>query len=277
MAQVRRCGRLAALPQDLYLLDSTSLRPSLRLCPWLVDMAKGQTQLRLHFHYQPALDLPEHILITDTRTNDVLGLDQTLLDNPQRLAALAGQTLVIDLGYYSHRRFARLVAKKVHFVTRLHPQAKLVVLAELPVQGALPGLSPGRIRVLKDQRVSLGSATNGAGAVLKGLRLVTAEVSPLPKAARQGAKPKVYQVLSDRWDLEAWEVVGIYILRWQIELFFRWLKSHIRLGRVLGYSQNALELSTGAVTAPIPAPSLCISFVSLRPMPWGSVGALLCC
>lgn len=245
MAQVRRCGRLAALPPDLHLLDSTSLSLSLRLCPWPGDMLKGHTQLRLHFHYQPALDLPQHVLVTDTHTNDILGLDQTLLDNPQRLAALAGQTQVYDLGYYSHRRFANLVTNKVHFVTRRHPQARLVVLTELPVQGTLPGLSAGRIRVLKDQKVSLGSANNRAGAVLKGLRLVTAEVSPLPKAARQGAKPKVYQVLSDRWDLQAWEVVGIYILRWQIELFFRWLKSHIRLGRVLGYTRNALELTVG--------------------------------
>lgn len=243
IAQVRKCGRLGSnsVPPDLHLLDSTSLRLSLKLCPWLVDM--GNTQVRLQLYYQPALDLPEHILVSDTRTNDVLGLDQTLLDNPSRLAALADHTLVMDLGYYSHSRFAKLVAAKVHFVTRLHHQAKLEVLSEQPVQGALPGLESGRIKVQRDQRVSLGSPNNRKGAVIKGLRLVTAEVAPLTKAARQGAKPVLYQVLSDRWDMEAWEVVWIYILRWQIELFFRWLKSHIRLGRVLGYSQNAIELT----------------------------------
>jgi putative transposase len=188
----------------------------------------------------PALDLPERVLVTDTHTNDCLGLDLLILDDPAWLQALCGQTLVFDLGYYSHARFASLLAAGVHFVSRLNLQASLQVEEELPIQHHF---SPGRIEILSDQRVTVGSANNRAGAVLPGLRLVTARVQPSVPAAHRGAQPIIYHILTDRWDLQSLEVIQIYLWRWQIELLFRWLKSHVHLTRLLGHSQNAVELT----------------------------------
>lgn len=246
VARVRQAGQLAetGLPSDLHLFDSTFLRLSLALSPWLPNSGPSDVPgVRLHIQYALALDLPEHVLVTDTRTSDGSGFDAAILDDPTRLARLWGQTLAIDLGYYSHVRFVRLRAALVHFVSRLHPQASYQVEAELPVQQPLPTMYPQRISVLSDQRVTLGSAANSKGAVLLGLRLVTAEVAPLPKAARRGAKSVVYKILTDRWNLSAADVVQLYLWRWQIELFLRWLKSHIHLPRLLGYSPNAVALS----------------------------------
>jgi hypothetical protein len=244
--RVRQVGRAAALPfpSDLQLLDSTFLRLSLKLAAWLPGSGGADVPgLRLQVRYAPALDLPAHVLFTDTRTNDCQGLDQTILDDPEQLASLRDQTVALDLGYYSHRRFAALVAAGVHWVSRRQAQATLQVTATRPVQAALPGLDGGRITVLSDAQITLGSANNRAGAVLPHLRLVTAQVAPLAAAARQGAGSLTYQVLTDRWDLEAAEVVQLYLWRWQIELFFRWLKHHLHLPRLLGYSENAVELS----------------------------------
>jgi hypothetical protein len=244
--RVRQAGRGAALPfpPALQLLDSTFLRLSLQLAPWLPSRGGADVPgMRLQVRYTPALDLPEQVLLTDTRTNDCQGLDQTLLDDPAQLASLRDHTLAIDLGYYSHRRFAALVAAGVHWVSRRQTQATLQVTATRPVQPALPGWDGGRITVERDQQVTLGSPNNRAGAVLPHLRLVTAQVAPLPAAARRGAHPLTYQLLTDRWDLEAGEVVQLYLWRWQIELFFRWLKSHVQLPRLLGYTRAAVELT----------------------------------
>lgn len=246
VARVRQYGRSprVSLPSELQVLDSTFVRLSLKLAPWLPNKAKSDVPgVRLQVRYTPALDLPEHILVTDTHHNDCQGLDQAILDDPVQLAALRGQTLAVDLGYYSHRRFQRLLAAGVHFVSRLQQQATVRYEADLPVQQPLPHLAGGRIDLLSDQRVTLGSANNRAGAVLPGLRLVTARVEPLSKAARRGAQPVTYRLLTDRWDLGAAEVVQLYLWRWQIELFFRWLKSHLHLPRFLGYSRNAVELT----------------------------------
>jgi hypothetical protein len=234
----------ATPPGDLHLLDSTFLGVALRYARWLPS--RGGTDVpgvRVQVPYTPALDLPEHVLVTDTRTTDHQGLALTLLDQPERLAALRSHTLAFDLGYYCHRHFTQLVAAGVHFVIRRHPQARITVEADLPIQAPLPGLPPGRITVLHDQRLTLGSPNNRRGAVLPGLRLVTARVAPQPAAARQGAAPVQYAILTDRWDLPADEVVQLYLWRWQIELFFRWLKRYVRLPQLLGYSRNAVELT----------------------------------
>jgi DDE family transposase len=75
------------------------------------------------------------------------------------------------------------------------------------------------------------------------MRLVTARVAPTPAAARRAAASVQYELLTDRWDLAADEVVQLYLWRWQIELFFRWLKRYVRLPQLLGYSRNAVELT----------------------------------
>ena len=246
VARVRRYGDVPAssLPPDIHILDSTFLRLSLLLAPWLPNKGGADVPgVRVQLQYSPVLDLPEHVLITDSHTNDCQRLDQAILDDPSHLAALRDQTLVFDLGYYSHRRFAGLLAAGVHLITRLKTQAKVQVEADLPVQSPLPDLPAGRITILSDQRVTVGSAENKAGAVLSGLRLVTARVEPLPKAARAGAEAVLYRILTDRWDLDAADVIQIYLWRWQIELFLRWLKSHVHLPRLLGYSRNAVELT----------------------------------
>jgi hypothetical protein len=104
----------------------------------------------------------------------------------------------------------------------------------------LPGT---RISVIADQRITLGSPDVRKTKPLPNWRMVTAVVAPTPKAAKQGAKPITYEVLTDRWDLTAAQVICGYLWRWQIELFFRWLKRQIRLIPLLGYSENALLLS----------------------------------
>lgn len=252
ITRVRQLGQYSQsnLPLDLHVLDSTFLRVSLSLADWLPKTKDYQRRgVRVQVQYAPALDLPEHVLVTDTKINDCRGLEQAILNDATRLAALRDQTLVVDLGYYSHRRFGLLLESGVHLVSRLQPQAKVRLATNLPVQQPLPGIDGGRITLISDQHVTLGSQDNRAGAVLPGLRLVTARVVPVAKAARQGAKPVIYQLITDRWDLTAQEVVQVYLWRWQIELFFRWLKSHVHLPRLLGYSRNAVTLTVALTIA----------------------------
>ena len=249
VARLRQDG-LGALPAgdpllgSLVLQDSTFLRLSLRLAHWLPLLRRPDgSGVRVQLWLHPGLDLPEVVQVTSIRVNDCQSWDQTILGDPARLAVLAGQTLVVDLGYYSHERFTRLLAAGVHLVTRRHPQAAVTVEEDRSIQPALPACDGGRIAVVADQRITLGSPNNRAGAVLPGLRLVTADVLPRVRTGHRTPAPRRYEILTDRWDLTAAEVVQAYLYRWQIELFLRWLKGHLHLPRLLGYSENAVELS----------------------------------
>jgi Transposase DDE domain len=248
VARLRRAGadRPAGDPLlgSLVIQDSTFLRLSLRLAGWLPMLGRPEVSgVRVQLWLHPRLDLPEVVDLTTVKLNDRQSWDRSVLGDPARLAALAGRTLVVDLGYYRHTAFRDLLAAGVHLVPRRYPSTIVTVEADRPIQPPLPDVDGGRIAVVADQRVTLGTPATRTGVVLTGWRLVTADVTPLAKAGHRSPRPRRYEILTDRWDLTAAEVVQVYLWRWQIELFLRWLKGQLHLPRLLGYSQNAVELS----------------------------------
>jgi hypothetical protein len=249
LARVRR-GGLGALPGgdrllgSLVIQDSTFLRLSARLAGWLPALRRPECSgVRAQVWLHPATDLPEVVDLTTVRLNDRGSWDRSVLGDPARLASLVGRTLVVDLGYYRHTAFRDLLAAGAHLVTRRYPGTIVTVEADRPIQPPLPDLDGGRLAVASDQRVTLGTPATKTGVVLTGWRLVTADVTPRLRSGHRSPAPRRYEILTDRWDLDAAEVVQAYLWRWQIELFFRWLKHHLHLPRLLGYSQDAVESS----------------------------------
>jgi hypothetical protein len=247
-ARLRQAGAGPAggdpLLGSLVIQDSTFLRLSLRLAGWLPPLRRPAVSgVRVQVWLHPARDLPEVVDLTTVKLNDHLSWDRSVLADPARLAALAGRTLVVDLGYYRHTAFRDLLAAGIHVVTRRYPGTIVTVEDDRPLQPPLPDLDGGRIAVVADQRVTLGTPATKTGVVLHGWRLVTADVTPRLRTGHRSPAPRRYEILTDRWDLDAAEVVQVYLWRWQIELFFRWLKHHLHLPRLLGHSENAVELS----------------------------------
>jgi hypothetical protein len=234
-------------PLELRIIDSTFLRLSHHLADWLPTPGpRGTSGVWVQLEYTPADGVVHSVVTSDRRSNDVQRLDAALFESAADLVERAGTTLVTDLGFYSHARFAALRAGDVHLLTRLHPQAATADQVDRPVQRTLPGLPAacrGRITVTADVHATVGSPNNRAGAVLPHMRLVTATVEPTTKAARAGMTGVTYELLTDRWDVSAEAVVQWYLWRWEIENFFRWLKRGLGLIRLVGHSANAVELS----------------------------------
>ncbi|MGH3812201.1 MAG: IS4 family transposase [Pseudonocardiaceae bacterium] len=204
-------------------LDSTFVRLSACLSPWSVH--GGSTPgVRLQSALELAEQIPQAFRLTRADCNDHTALWE--LD----LAPWRGWTMLCDLGYYGHRQFQRLREAGVHLITRLNAQATYVILAQHRVPH---GPTPDGDILLADYTVTLGSATNRRGAVLPGMRVV---ISRNPHG-------DVQRFLTDRHDLLATEVVQLYRKRWQIELFFRWLKHQLGVIRPLGQSRAAVWLT----------------------------------
>ena len=147
----------------------------------------------------------------------------------------AGWTLVMDLGYYGHKQFERLRGWEIHFVSKLHPQAVYQVTERVQVTQITQkrGWTAKDDEVVADEIITLGSPNNRQGAVLAQMRLIT---SRTPDG-------RICRLITDRHDLAAWEVAALYRKRWQIELFFRWLKRQLGAVRPLGYSREAVWLT----------------------------------
>jgi hypothetical protein len=216
-------------------VDSTFLALSAKLSAWSVHgnhQAGGRIQCSLDL----ASRIPQVLCLTTAATNDHTSLwEQDLTGDEWN-----GWTLIIDLGYYGHKQFERLLSHRVDFLSKLHPQASYRVVQSLPVRQKHDWTCEDD-EVLSDEEVILGSPNNRRGTMIQGVRLITSR-NPLGQVCR---------FITSRQDLEAWEVVELYRRRWDIELFFRWLKRQLGAVRPLGYTREALWLTvlTAAVVA----------------------------
>jgi hypothetical protein len=209
--------------QPVQARDSTFLALSAKLSPWS-HYRRHPPGVRLQTGYALAATIPVSLHWTLADTHDA----RSLAD--QDLRPLQGWTLVLDQGYYGHRQFQRLRAHAVDFICPLHQQAAYRVVADQPPSAAR---TPAGDRILADQRITLGSANHRAGAVVPDLRLITS----------QNRRGIVHRLVTSRHDLTAQEVVTLYRQRWQIELFFRWLKHPLGLLHPLGYRPEAIWLT----------------------------------
>ncbi len=202
------------------ILDSTFLRLSAQLSPWS-RVGTGVPGVRLQTGFDLARHLPTQLTLTRTDTNDHTACATW------DLTQLRGWTVLIDLGYYGHRQFVRLRDHGVSFLSRLHPQASYRVTAQRTV-GTRP--TPEGDVVLSDETVGLGSPNNRKGAVVPGIRLI--------RSRNRAGKEQAF--VTDRFDLTAFELVRLYHYRWQIELFFRFVKRQLGMLSVLGHSRPAV-------------------------------------
>jgi hypothetical protein len=219
------------LLQRVHVLDSTFLALSARRSPW--GRSSGRTfGVRLQLGLDLARRIPASLRLTLANAPDQRALAA------RDLTDLVGWTVVVDLGYYGHASFARLRAAGVHLLSRLHPQAVYRVTAtrSVPVKRTVDGDT-----LVADETIDLGSPNNRAGTVIPNLRLITC-------ANTHGITSRL---VTDRFDLTAVEVVRLYRKRWQIELFFRWLKRQLGGIQPLGTSRAAVWLGVlvGAIAA----------------------------
>lgn len=207
----------------LHLIDSTFLHLSAKLSPWSQHQ-RFAAGVRVHTGVNLSGAIPSHLTVTGAETADITAF------RARDWADLRGWTVLMDQGYYSHQTFGDLRAAGVSWLCPLHAQARVVVTADRLGPWARTDTGDD---ILADQTVTLGSPNNRTGAVVRNLRVVTS-------CYADGA---IRRIVTDRFDLVAPEVASLYRKRWQIELFFRWLKHHLGVLHPLGTSTQAVVLT----------------------------------
>lgn len=135
---------------------------------------------------------------------------------------IAGLTYIFDRGFLKYDFWAELIERKAHFITRATSQLCYRVIAFKP-------LDPAHPEIVDDQMVIMGARPDRTRLTMPLRRIVL--------VADKG--PIVF--LTSRFDLSAYELTLLYRRRWQIEIFFRWLKRVIGCLKPLAYSRNAAE------------------------------------
>jgi hypothetical protein len=202
------------LDQSLYALDSTTIDLCLSVFPW-AQFRKHKAAVKMHTLLDLHGNIPTFIRITNGKVHDVNVLDEILPE--------AGAFYVMDRAYIDFERLYWFTLCSAFFVTRTKENVLLQRRYSHPVDK-----STG---VLSDQTVIL-TAIKSAKAYPEALRRIS---------YRDPITEKRLRFLTNNFVLPALTIAEIYRCRWQVELFFKWIKQHLRIKAFFGTSENAVK------------------------------------
>jgi hypothetical protein len=202
------------LDQSLYALDSTTIDLCLSLFPW-ARFRKGKAAVKMHTLLDLHGNIPTFISITDGKVHDVNILDEILPE--------AGAFYVMDRGYVDFERLFVFTLSLAFFVTRSKSNVKLQRRYSHPVDKTT-GVRSDHTVIL----IAIGSAQ--------------VYPDPLRRVTYLDLETNKRLIfLTNNFTLPALTIARIYKSRWQVELFFKWIKQHLRIKAFFGTSENAVK------------------------------------
>ncbi len=209
--------------EGLLLLDSTSLTLKGRGFDWAKEHSTRNTQgLKLHVVFNQGSATPVVQEITQANVNDVTQAVGIQLQ--------AGATYVFDKGYCDYNWWSTFESKQALFVTRLKSNAAVKVLEQKDVAAA------DQQHILADELIAFSNRTPGGkrrNQYIKPLRRV--------RVHRPDHDSDLVLVTNDM-NRSGAEIAACYKARWNIELFFKWIKQNLRLKAFYGRSRNAVRI-----------------------------------
>jgi hypothetical protein len=202
------------LDETVYALDATTIDLCLSVFPW-AKFRKYKGAVRLHTLLDLRGAIPTFVSITDGKVHEINILD--------RLIPEIGAIYIMDRGYLDFQRLFMLDQIPAFFIVRSKSNTRLRRLYSLPVDKS-SGLRCDQIVV------PTGFYTKKA---------YPAKLRRIKYFDVQQQKSLVF--LTNHFTMPALTIAELYRCRWQIELFFKWIKQHLRIKRFYGTSQNAVK------------------------------------
>jgi transposase len=202
------------LDQTVYAFDSTTIDLCLALFPW-ARFRKHKAAIKLHTLIDLRGNIPSFIQITEGKVHDVNALDD-LIPEP-------GSFYILDRGYLDFERLYRLHQALAFFVIRSKSNLQFRRLYSHTIDK-----STG---VLSDQTIVLTTFYTA--------KAYPEKIRRVRYFDRENNKRLCF--LTNNFSLPALTIAQLYKCRWQVELFFKWIKQHLRIKAFYGTSENAVK------------------------------------
>lgn len=214
----RRCqsqarGHRFKFKNPLYSLDASTIDLCLSVFPW-AEFRSTKGAVKLHVGLNHNGYLPEFVAISEGSSADIT-VGRTL-NFPK------GSIIAMDRGYIDYAWFKQLNDKEIYFVTRLKRNAKYRVIKRQSVRK--------QDGVTSDQIIEFTGIQVSKKCPIRLRRI----------GYRDSLTGKHYVFLTNQMKLSATTIAAIYKERWQIELFFKWIKQNLKIKSFIGTSKNAV-------------------------------------
>ena len=202
------------IDNTVYALDSTTVDLSLTLFPW-ADFRKTKAGIKMHTQIDLRGPIPTCVFVSAARKHDVRWLDDLFFE--------PGAFYVMDRGYMDFQRLHLIAQAGAFFVTRAKDNLQYARQRSQPV----------------DMRTGLRSDQIGKPMLPKARAAFPSLLRKVRYYDQKRGRDFVF--LSNNLSVPALTVATLYRLRWRIELFFRWIKGHLRIKHYYGTSPNAVK------------------------------------
>jgi hypothetical protein len=199
--------------KEITLFDSTVISVSLELFKWATFRKDGG--FKIHTAFNVNKSVPTYAKITHGNINDITGI-------PNNLDEYIGGIVVFDKGYFSFDLFKKLTNKNIKFVTRIKKTVSFEIVKTKLVKGSIKA----------DMLIKM-TGSKGKRKYSKELRLIR---------YYDKKRDKELEFLTNEFDYSATTIAYLYKKRWEIELFFKWIKQNLKIKRFLGTSENAVNI-----------------------------------
>lgn len=202
------------IDEMVYAIDASTIDLCMSLFPW-ARFRKRKSAIKLHAMIDLNGSIPAFVAVTEGKVHDVNALDWIVFE--------AGAFYVMDRGYVDFARLARIHAAQAFFVTRAKANMSFYVRESRPVDKS--------VGLRSDQTIRL----NGP----RTRRLYPHDLRRISYLDTETGKLLVF--VTNNFEIDASVVAKIYKARWQIELFFKWIKQNLRVKAFYGLSENAVK------------------------------------
>lgn len=224
LAQQRRINRIFALHGKFYAFDSTTIDLCLSIF-WWAAFRRHKGGIKIHTLLDMVTQIPTFFHITEASVHDVNTMELIPYEK--------GAFYVFDKGYYDWHRLFLITQVGAYYVIRQKDNIRYEVVAG-------EDLLDGTDGILLDQCIRLVMPITKEH--------YPSELRRIVYYSEELKRSFVY--LTNNFELAAKDIALLYKNRWQVELFFRWLKQHLRIKRFWGTSENAVRIQIyTAITA----------------------------
>jgi len=202
------------IDQAVYALDASVVDLCMALFPW-ARFRRSKSAVKIHAMIDLQGSIPAFVAVTEGKVHDVNALDWAVFE--------PGAFYVMDRGYLDFGRLKAIDSSKASFVTRAKSNTRFYVKESRPVDKTA-GLRA-------DQTIRLNGAKTKTlyPGYLRRISYLDTETG------------KVLVFITNNFEIDALVVAKVYKARWQIELFFKWIKQNLRIKSFYGTSENAVK------------------------------------
>ena len=212
---------------NIKLIDSSTISMVKTYFEW-AEFRSTKAGIKLHTKYDLNKGVPELIIVSGAKSHDKTKMKELITEK--------GCIYVFDKGYVDYKEFDNFTSKNIKFITRLKDNAALTEVESLDITYSETMLLDDSINIIEDTICYLGTKDIN---ITKNKYRVVSVVD---------ADRKILTFVTNIFEYTSEDIAWLYKKRWEIELFFKWIKQNLKIKNFIGHSLNAVMIQIVSAT-----------------------------